>query len=191
MANTLSKLAGVSAVEIGARIQLSETANTLLHKQHTPERYLRVLIEQRCFTDAVGFLSHALPKREAVWWACYCARHAGLETSTPEIEQALTVAERWVLEPNEPHRRAALAVAEAAQLSTPAGCAAIAAFLSGGSLAPLDAPPVPPGEHLTARAVTGSVLLAAVGGAPDRAADKFLAFLSWGLEIAAGQCGWE
>ena len=36
-------------------------------------------------------------------------------------------------------------------MDTPAGCAGLAAFFSGASLAPPDAAAVPPGEHLTAK----------------------------------------
>jgi hypothetical protein len=131
-------------------------------------------------------LAHALPKREAVGWAARCARLSGGPKS-PEQQTALEAVERWRLEPSEELRRAALAAAEKAQLNNPAGCAALAVFFTGGSLAPPDVPVVPPGEGLTARAVAGAVLMAAVVSEPEKAEEKYQRFLEQGIAAANGQ----
>ncbi|SPE38312.1 Putative secreted protein (fragment) [Candidatus Sulfopaludibacter sp. SbA3] len=89
----------------------------------------------------------------------------------------------WISQPTDEHRRAAHAAAEAAQFSTPAGCAGLAAFFSGGSLAPPDSPAVPPGEFLTAKAVSGAVIFAAVSNEPAKAPEKFKQFLAQGLDV--------
>jgi hypothetical protein len=95
-----------------------------------------------------------------------------------------------VADPTEENRRAAHAAAEAAGLAHPAGCAAMACFWSGGSLAPANLPVVPPGEHLTAHGAAGAVMLAAVTE-PAKAAERQARFLALGLEVAAGTRRWK
>ncbi|MEJ7639474.1 MAG: hypothetical protein WKF75_16235 [Singulisphaera sp.] len=65
-----------SAVEVCGRFAPGEAAKGLLREDQTPRQFLDVLIENGEFPDAVRFLAYALPKREAVWWACLCARTA-------------------------------------------------------------------------------------------------------------------
>jgi hypothetical protein len=149
-----------------------------------PRAFLAAVVERELFADAIRFVAHALPRREAVWWAWVCARKvAGAEPPAP-IMAALEATERWIVQPTEEHRRAAMRFAETAELSTPAGCAALAAFVSGGSLAPPNVEAVPPDEFLTAKAVAGSVTLAAVATEPERAPEKFREFIRLGLEVA-------
>ena len=157
-----------------------------LLKTGTPEprSFVALLCERGLHADAVRFLAHALPRRESVWWAWVCARKTAGEAPTPAVTQALEATERWIVQPTEEHRRQALHFGEAADFGTPAGCAALAAFMTSGSLAPPDSPPVPPGEFMTAKAVAGSVTLSAVLTEPERAVEKFDEFLKIGLEVA-------
>ncbi|CAN5242758.1 hypothetical protein BH09GEM1_BH09GEM1_12600 [soil metagenome] len=150
----------------------------------TPPEYVRYLLDHALHADAIRFIAHALPRREAVWWAWVCARKVAGAEPTPAVKAALEATERWIVQPTEEHRRQALHFGEAADFGTPAGCAALAAFMSAGSLAPPSAPPVPPDEFMTAKAVAGSVTLAAVTTEPERAAEKFVEFANVGLEVA-------
>jgi hypothetical protein len=147
-----------------------------------PKDFVVRLVEAKMHTDAVRFLAHALPRRECVWWAWVCARKAAGDAPPPAIKNALDATERWIVQPSEDNRRVTLVFGEAADFGTPAGCAALAAFMSGGSLAPPDAPVVPPGEFMTAKAASGSVTLAAVLD-PERAEDNFKEFVNLGLEV--------
>ena len=119
----------------------------------TPRQYLDLLVERQLHADAVQFLAHALPKREAVWWACLCARPVLGPEPPPAAAAALEAARAWVIDPRDEKRRATFPAAEAAEIGTPAGCAAAAAYFSGGSLAPANLPAVAPAEHLTAHLV--------------------------------------
>jgi hypothetical protein len=143
------------------------------------------------FPDAARFLAHALPKREAVWWACLCARQAAGANLPAKPAAALQAAERWAADPSEDNRRKAQAAAEAAEMGTPAGCAAMAAFWSGGSLGPPNVPAVPPGEFLTAHGVAGAVMLAAVLTQPEKAPEKFRKFFALGVEVGNGTNKWK
>ena len=84
-----------------------------------------------------------------------------------------------------------MAAAEKADLGTAAGCAGLAAFFSGGSIAPPNAAAVPPGEFLTAKAVSGAVIFAAVAKEPEKAPEKFRNFVAQGIEVTNRVKLWE
>src|SRR5262245_9855299 len=47
--------------------------------------------------EATRLIAHALPAREAVWWACACSRHTAGSGSNPSAEtQVREAAEEWV-----------------------------------------------------------------------------------------------
>jgi hypothetical protein len=187
----LSKVAAKTAAEVCRQFPLSEEARELILPDLAPSPYLAALREHQLFADAIRFLAHALPKREAIWWACRCARSAHGSACPPAAAAALQCAEKWVADPSDAHRRAAMPAAEAVGLADPAGCVAAACFWSGGSLAPPDLPAVAPAEHLTARVVAASILLAAVRTEPARAPDKYRQFLQLGLDVASGANRWK
>jgi hypothetical protein len=188
---TAAKAPVRTAAEVGKLFPLGDDAKKLLRDGLTPKQYLDALIEKQLYIDAVRFLAHTLPKREGVWWACLCVRGAAGPNPPAPQAAALQAAERWVADPSEPNRRAAQAAAEAAEVGTPAGCAAMAAFWSGGSMAPPDVPAVPPGETLTAHGVAGAILLSAVQTEPQKAPEKQRKFLAQGIEVLGGGNRWK
>jgi hypothetical protein len=188
---TLAKVSARTAAEICKHFALGDEARPLLRDDLTPRQYLDLLMDHQHYADAVRFLAHALPKREAVWWACLCGRSVAGSNPPLEIAAAFQAAETWVRDPSEENRRAALAPAQAAELRTPAGCAAFAAFWSGGSLAPPNVPAVPPGEYLTAHGVAGGVITVAVSAGPDKAPPRFRLFLLQGIDVANGASVWK
>lgn len=171
---------------LGVQAELSEPARELLRSASisSPGELVQALSGRELHEDAVRLIAHSLPKREAVWWAWVCARRAAGEHPPEEIAASLAATERWIAHPDDANRRTAMEAAEQADLGTPAGCAGLAAFFSGGSIAPPDAPAIPPDEQTFARAVAGSVVLAAVASEPERAAEKFAAFVRQGLDVA-------
>jgi hypothetical protein len=183
--NAAPQAAPRGTAELCALADLSDDARAILSEgARSPRAFFALLIERGHPTDAIRFLAHALPRREAVWWAWVCARKSAGATPPAPVKTALDVTEQWIVQPTEDHRRKALQAGEAARFSTAAGCAALAAFMTNGSLAPPDAPVVPPGEFLYAKAVAGSVTVAAVATEPERAPEKFKEFLQLGLEVA-------
>ncbi len=180
-----------SAVELHRLADLGESAQTLLRGEPGPRSYLARLLEAELFAEAVRFLAFALPKREGVWWAWVCARKAAGGEPNPPVKAALEATERWIVQPSEEHRRQAMREAQAADFGTAAGCAALAAFLTSGSIAPPDAPVTPPGEFMTAQAVAGAVTLAAVTVDPEHAPDHFREYLQLGLEVAERTKLWD
>ncbi len=182
----LPKITAPTAAELCAHFELEEAAQPLLTATATPQQFLDALIEAGHQRDAVQFLAHALPAREAVWWACVCARSITTADSPPPAVASLQAAEAWAYEPTEENRRAAEAAAQEEGLEHPASWAAQAAFWSSGSLSPAGNPEVPPGPFLTAKAVAATLLLAAVVPPPEHATARFQSFLEQGRGIAAG-----
>jgi hypothetical protein len=170
-------------VTISTVAELGEEAMALLRPEMHPLDFVALLMEKALYADAVRFLAHALPKREAVWWGWVCARRAAGDNPQPKIKTALDATEKWIAQPSEENRRGAMAAAQAAELGTAAGCAGLAAFFSGGSLAPPEAPVVPPGEFLSAKAVSGAVIFAAVAKEPERAPERFKSYVAQGVEV--------
>lgn len=139
--------------------------------------------------EAARIVAYALPKREAVWWACMCARAAPDTKATPEDRAALDAAEAWVRMPDEKARRVAMTAAEKAGFNSAEAWAAVGAFWSGGSMAPEGQPVVSPADHLTGSAIAGAVLLSAVRIAPERQQARLARFLGSARDIATGGAG--
>lgn len=187
----LSRVAAKTAAEVCGRFDIGEEARALLRPDLSPGDYLEILKGRDRFPAAIQFLAYALPKPEAVWWACKCVRESAGGSPTAAAAAALQAAEKWVTNPTDENRRAAMPAAQGAGLATAAGAAALAAYVSGGSLAPANLPPVSPGDMLTAQTVTGAVLVAAVERETQKAFDKFRRFLVLGTEVASGTNRWD
>jgi hypothetical protein len=175
--------------EVLARIEIDPPSRALIEGKATVPEALDLLEQQGHWIAAIRILGHALPAREAVWWACVCARRAPDPATTPADLAALQAADAWVRHPSEEKRRAAMAAAEAAGSRSAEAWAAIGAFWSGGSMAPPNLPEVPPPPELCGTAVASAVLLAAVRHEPEKAAERYPAFMASGRDIAEGGGG--
>lgn len=188
-ASNLIKIKQVNANVIVQGVELDEQASELLKNNPTSADYLQQLIARRLYPDAVRFLAHALPKREATWWACLCVRHC-LTDKTPVSDiKAIELAEAWVYKPVEENRQLTLAAAQATAFNTSASWAAMAAFWSGDNISPVPEAIVPADEKLFAKAVTGAVMLAATQGEASKVHDNYQLFLQQGINIASGGNG--
>ena len=140
-------------------------------------------------TEATRLVAHALPKREAVWWACMCAGHTAPADLPAADRVAREAAEDWVRQQTDRSRRIAWDRAQAGGSGTPEAWAAIAAFWSGDSMSPEGQPAVPPAAHLAGTAAAGAVALASVRGDVTRREERLRRFLESGRNIAAGGPG--
>jgi hypothetical protein len=186
-----SKIKQVSAQAICPQLELdgAEAAGLLLTSEMSPAVYLQQLIDSKLYPDAVRFLAMALPKREATWWACLTARHTLGESSPVSDLAAIESAEAWVYKPSKDMCQATLPAAEATGYKSAAGWAAIAAFWSGDNLSPVAGTVVPPADGLTAKAVSGAIMLAATSGKPEEVSSTYRLFLKQGIDIACGGTG--
>jgi hypothetical protein len=188
--SALAKLAGPLAPLL-PHLDFSPDALKLLEGAATTGDALARLQAAGCLHEAATLAAHALPKREAVWWACMCAAAVPPVGALPPADaQARAAAEAWVRQSSaDALRRQAWAAAQASGFNSPEAWAAVGAFWSGGSMAPEGQPTVPPAEHLTGVAVSGAVLMAAVRGKPERALERRQRFLAAARDIAAGGAG--
>lgn len=151
-----------------------------------PRDYFEALKASGRSDDAVEFLAQALPRWEAVAWAARSVRDLGQPAGRPDVA-ALNAALLWVQDPTEGRRRAAYDAAEAAEPDSPARLAALAAFYSGGSIAPADAELLPAPRDAAGRFAAGAILMAAARTDDMEAA--LAASLKAGAAIAAGEPG--
>ncbi len=179
----------IALPEVLARIDIDAPSRALIEGKATVAEGLDLLGQHGHWIAAIRILGQALPHREGVWWACVCARRAPDPAATPADAAALQAADRWVRQPTEAHRRAAMDAAQAAGGRSAEAWAAIAAFWSGGSLAPPNLPEVSPAPHLCGVAVASAVLLAAVRHDPSKAAERYPAFVASARDIAQGGGG--
>jgi pSer/pThr/pTyr-binding forkhead associated (FHA) protein len=178
-----------TAAEVCTVFELDDDARALLDPKQTPREFLTLLTKRQLFSDAIRFLAHALPKPEAVWWACQCLKTTLGDKLPLADKRAMAAAEQWVLEPSEAHRRGAEAAAEGTKYETAPGWSAAAAFWSGGSIAPEDQGEVPPKPTLTAQATVVAINLAATID-PPKTAERYVEFLTLGTKVAEGQNRW-
>jgi hypothetical protein len=166
----------MTTAEICKAFPLSANAQQAIDSAATPKQAISVFLEKQLLTDAIQFIAHALPKRQAVWWATKCVRQTS-ENPTPEAAAALAATEKWIAEPTEEHRKAAMEAGNKADLGTPAGCTGLAAFYSSG------VPSDPKSEFMTAKASAASVLMAALAGPPEMIQAHFKEFVTKGIEL--------
>lgn len=184
-----TKIKQIHALVICQGLELDGQATELLQNNPATVDYLQQLIALQLYPDAIRFLAHALPKREAVWWACLCARN-GLTEKPPVNEiKAIECAEAWVYKPTEDNRKLTLHAAETTAYKTAASWAAISAFWSGGDISPVPEAIVPPDEKLFAKAVVGAIMLAATQGEASKVSANYQLFLQQGINIASGGDG--
>ena len=185
----LSKLEQADLAVVRQRAELAGPSHELIARCTGATEAIGTLQSAGQLVDAARLMAHAMPRREAVWWACMCARHTRPADLAPGHVAALEAAELWVRKPTDEHRRAAFAAAQDAGFGTPEAWSCVGAFWSGDSMAPLGQPLVPPAPNLTGAAIAGSVALAAVRDQPEHQMRRLGVFLASAWEIAAGGPG--
>ncbi|KXF83501.1 DUF6931 family protein [Enterovibrio coralii] len=159
----------------------------LIEPGMTPAQLIQRAMQEGLYADAVIFLAHGLPVREAVWWGCVCA---GMRDDWDEKQLgAIHAAKAWVHTPDETSRRYAEQMANEATLQNGAGWIAQAVFWSGGSITGPSDPVVPPPEYLYAHAVGGSINLTAILPDGAQAEARYHQFIEMGINIANGGNG--
>jgi hypothetical protein len=188
----MKKVKAALAAEVCDHFDLDRKARPLLKPDATPAEFLGALKADRQHQSAVCFLAHALPAREAVWWASLCVGQKGGAALPPAELAATRASVTWVLDPSEQNRQAAEKAAAAVEKGTPAELLAVAVAWTGGSLSPPvpKVPPVPPGPYLPAKGVYGAVLLAATKAGGADVQETLRAFVELGLGVAEGRYAW-
>lgn len=173
-----------TAAEVCEKSVLSNDAIELLAEDMAPERFLEALIEAELLPDAIKFLAQALPKREAVAWARDCSREAIAAALSELDELCLDAVDRWLAEPSDENRRAAMDLADKAGYRSPASMTAAAAAWTEGGMGPAEYDDVLPPETLAGTMSSSAVLMAALESAPDETPATQRRLLEKGFAIA-------
>lgn len=168
---------------------IEENAFDLLSPDLTPAEYLNKLLEKGYFADSIVFLAHALPKREAIWWACLCSKAVMNRNSRADDLASQAISEKWVYEPDEKKRRMCGTLAEKGEYKSAQNWTAAAVFWSGGSITKEEDPAMEPAPFLYAHAVSGAILNAVGASEADDIDTQFQEFINSGLNIAQGGNG--
>jgi len=147
-----------------------------------PVEFLKDLVSKDKLDEAVAFCAYLLPRREAVWWACTCAR-ASLGEIPQDRGACLLAAEAWVYDPDDEHRKAALEIGTQSDSNDPLTWLALAAGWSGGLLVTFPGLPVPVPTYMTARAARIAVLLSVAKLRKDRPS-RLQACIADGIKLA-------
>ncbi len=188
-ATRTNKLSAAEVSSVLQRCSLPPEAEALTAGQGDLMSIIQSLADAGFLIEATRVFAHALPKREAVWWACMCVTHTPAAQIPPQDLKMRELAETWVRQQSDEVRRAGMEEAKRAGFKSPESWAAVAAFWSGDSVTPLNTPPVPAPPHLTGVAVAGAVALASVRGEPNRQRQRLALFLQSAQDIAGGGPG--
>ena len=164
-------------------------AAALVQQSTDPADALQRLCDAGQLIGAVRLCAHALPPREAVWWACMCADHTAPADLAEADQRVRAASEQWVRRPSDDARRTAMDLARAAGLVSPEAWIGVGAFWSGGSMSPVGQPSMEPARNLCGTAIAGSVLLASVRGDGSRQPVRLQSFLASARDIAANGPG--
>jgi len=186
----MKKIAAKKAKDITKHFDLIEEFQPTLDDELAPADYLNALMDIDYYYDAVVFLAHALPVREAVWWACVCSRYHA-QGAEAKYQLSLKAAESWAYEPSEENRQICKKFTVESEFATPASCAAAAAFWSGGNINAKDKPAMEPVPYTYAHAVTSAIAMAAGYGTPEEneVEKRYRVYLQHGINIANGGNG--
>ncbi|VAW59623.1 hypothetical protein MNBD_GAMMA11-2254 [hydrothermal vent metagenome] len=190
MAMSMRKVEVEKAKSITQHFEFIDEFQPALDDELPPAEYIQILTDNEHYQDAVTFLAHALPAREAVWWACVCARHH-IDNADEKYQVGLKAAEAWVYDNSEENRRVCEKHAENGEYSTVASWVCAAVFWSGGSIAAADEPVMEVMPYIYAHAVAGSIVSAVSFSQPEpeEITERYKEYIKHGINIANGGNG--
>ena len=188
---TIAKLRLVTTEQLFLIIKPDDDLSKLSSPSMSTINFINMLSQKILFVDAIRYLAIALPRREAIWWACATHRTLGpAQLDDIKEQDAWRIVEEWVYNPTEDTRNQAYAIAESLGYQTPGAYGAMAVFWSGGSVSPPESSQViPPGPGLAGTAVGASILMTCAKGEPKGAVERHAEALKIGLDVAYGGNG--
>jgi hypothetical protein len=162
MLKALEMGSDVASTMLAPLDRLGDEAKRRIDPELSVRAYLDALRRDGLLGDAVDVLSFLLPKQYAIAWGCDCWRtaHEGREPD-PVDKSAAAAAQRWLQDPSEENRRAALLLADRLGYRTAGAWLAAAAGWTGGTMMPAGEYEVPPPPGLPGTAVAAGVKLLA------------------------------
>ncbi|MCZ4294570.1 DUF6931 family protein [Vibrio sinaloensis] len=175
--------------QILPRFKASEEAQQQLDPEMSVSQALEALQQAQLFNDLIQFLAHALPVREAVWWASLCLQ-LRQDVWNPTQLQCIQTAQQWVQSPAEELRRKAELLSNRLELNCGPSWLAQAVFWNGsGSIVAPDLPAVMPDPFLYAKAVAGAINHSAALPTWNESPAYYTQSVAYALDIANGGNG--
>ncbi len=184
----LVKVAARRITDIHRRLCLEPASQGLIDGDPTPAEFLALLLDKGNHRDAVRLLAHALPGREAVWWACVCVRESTARMLPGDDMRLLMAVEAWVFTPSVENRRRVSGAMGDADLTGPVAFIGAAVASTHHDPRRAEYPRHSP-EQLRGMAVAGAIMLGAQYVEPARRQDAYTDFLRRGVAIAQGGSG--
>jgi hypothetical protein len=182
------KIVAERACDIIDTADLEPDSRDLMDSGMRPETFIEKLSAAGKWMDAVKVMAHALPRREAVWWASVCAEQMNGPGGDADEVAALKAAENWVYEPTDEYRKKAFQLAQNSRTNSLGTLTALAAACSGGNL-PLDEDTEVELDAAVFPQIVGGIVIMAATDEIERADEQFKRFLASGQDIACGGSG--
>lgn len=189
MEDRWEKIAAERACDIIDANDLDPASVELLNAEMRPESYIGELSTAKKWPDAVKVMARALPPREAVWWACVCARQMKELSSDASQISSLEAAENWVRKPTDENRREAFRLTQESASQSAGSLSALAAAFNEGKL------PAPDNQNFNLESsvfpqiIGAVVILAASEKQGEHFNEQLQCFLASGKDIACGGNG--
>lgn len=166
---------------------LSREALASFQAHYDLEQYSRALLTGDLGQDALRLVARSLPRKFALAWACDSVKQA-LRPDSPSFEMdraGVALAETWLANPSEKHRRLALEFAERNDFGCAGAWIAAAVGWMEGSLAPEGYEEVAPPEHLVYDAVVAAQMMMAASE-PESMAECLARFVAGAVPAGSG-----
>ena len=189
MVDIWKKLTSEKASEIIDDEEFEAEALELLETDARPEAFIETLSAAGKWTDAVMFMARALPKREAVWWACVCAGGTDMLKKHKDEVLALKTAEKWTFKPTEENRVGAFLQSQKSNTPSIGTMSCLAAAFSSGKLSLSEGQSFEPDTTAFPKIISGIILISANDKGPEQFDTLLEQFLQQGINIACGGSG--
>lgn len=189
MIGNWKKITAERAGDLVSEDELDAKSKPMFDPEGRPDILIGNLADAQVWNDAVKLAARTLPPREAVWWACVCARKMASIVDSPAEMSALQSAETWVFKPNDENRKKAFELAQASDPCLAGGLSAFAATFSDSKLPLVDGSEAELDKTVFSAMVSGAVMMAAGDAEPDQMFQRFGKFLDSAENIANGGDG--
>ena len=170
--------------EIAQQAILKPPATDHLPHAQNAKHFADLLIEHKLWMPALNYMAHAIPPREGIWWAWFCARKSILSKATPEEQKALSLAEAWIAQPTDENRRAAKAYAERIPSGSPPQCVLEAIAFMGELEDPITGNTAPAIPYMSAKFVAAAVVGASYIPNPEQPEIAAAEYLNQSFDVA-------
>ncbi len=173
-----------NAQELAKLASLKPPATDYLPQAQNAQHYADLLVQNGQWMSALNYMAHAIPAREGVWWAWYCARKAHANDQDPGVVHALGLAEKWIASPNEENRQIAQSYADRNEVSGAAHHVLEAIGATGELEDPATGEKIKPIPYFSCRFVFAATVASSYS--PDPAAPQTTAgeYLRQAFEVA-------